>query len=162
MKLWILAVGSRMPEWVNEGFAEYAKRMPPEARIELLEIKPEKRSANKSTQHALEIEKARILASLPGGCDGSDLVALDEKGKSHTTLQLAAVLKKRMDEGRNLALIIGGADGLHASLKKEAGQIWSLSNTTLPHGLVRVLLAEQLYRAVSLLKGHPYHRGEGF
>ena len=155
MKLLILAVGHKMPAWVNEGFAEYAKRMPREARIELAEIKPEKRDGGKTREQVHEAERKRIEAALPPDCVR---VALDERGKDWSTLELADELKDWMRGGRDVAFIIGGADGLHPEAKRQASRLWSLSRLTLPHGLVRVVLAEQLYRAVTVIQNHPYHR----
>ena len=155
MKLLILAVGLKMPEWINTGFEEYAKRMPRETRIELIEIKPEPRKTGKSTTQIMEAEAQRILAALPQNCLR---IALDERGSAWTTRQLADRMQTWMGEGRDLSFIIGGADGLHESMKKSAQQLLALSALTLPHAMVRVLLAEQLYRAHSLLHNHPYHR----
>ena len=155
MKLLILAVGHKMPAWVNEGFAEYARRMPREARIELAEIKPEKRDGGKTTEQVHEAERSRIEAALPVDCAR---IVLDERGKDWRTLELADELKDWMRGGRDVAFVIGGADGLHPEVKRRAGRLWSLSRLTLPHGLVRVVLAEQLYRAVTVIQNHPYHR----
>lgn len=155
MRLLIVAVGHKMPEWVTAGFAEYVKRMPREARIELLEIKPEKRGGGKSGEQVKEAERTRILAALPKGCE---LVALDEHGDLPTTLQLAQMLKGWLGSGRDVALVIGGADGLHEDLRRTAAKTLSLSRLTLPHGLARVVLAEQLYRAMTVIQNHPYHR----
>jgi 23S rRNA (pseudouridine1915-N3)-methyltransferase len=155
MRLFILAVGNRMPEWIASGFSEYAKRMPREMRIELLEIRPEPRTTGKSTAQIMAAEAGRILAALPAGCWR---IALDERGAHPTTRQLAQQMEEWMRGGRNVAFIVGGADGLHDSVKDGAQQLLALSAMTLPHGLVRVLLAEQLYRAHSLLHNHPYHR----
>lgn len=155
MKLLILAVGNKMPAWITEGFNEYAKRMPREARIELLEIKPEPRTTGKTTAQIMEAEAQRILAALPQNCLR---IALDERGIQPTTRQLAAQMQDWMRAGRDVAFVIGGADGLHASVKQAAQQIMALSSLTLPHAMVRVLLAEQLYRAHSLMHNHPYHR----
>jgi len=155
MKLIIISVGHKMPDWVAAGFNEYAKRMPREARIELLEIRPEPRSSGKATAQIMEAEAQRILAALPDNCLR---IALDEHGIQPTTRQLAAQMQDWMQEGRNVAFIIGGADGLHDSIKRAARQLLALSSLTLPHAFVRLLLAEQLYRAHSLLHNHPYHR----
>ncbi|HEX6829066.1 MAG TPA: 23S rRNA (pseudouridine(1915)-N(3))-methyltransferase RlmH [Burkholderiales bacterium] len=154
MKFIVLAVGSRMPAWIDAGFEEYARRLPRGARIELREIKPEKRTGG-GTERILETEAQRIRAALPPGCE---TVVLDERGRVLTTAELAAQIARWQEAGRDIAWIIGGADGLHPKLKREADRIVSLSALTLPHGLARVLLAEQLYRAVSLLAGHPDHR----
>jgi 23S rRNA (pseudouridine1915-N3)-methyltransferase len=155
MKLLIVSVGHRMPDWITAGFNEYAKRMPREAKIELLEIKPEPRSTGKATAQIMEAEAQRILAALPQGCLR---IALDERGAQPTTRQLAAQMQNWMREGRDVAFIIGGADGLHDTVKQAAQQLLALSALTLPHAFVRLLLAEQLYRAHSLLHNHPYHR----
>lgn len=154
MRLLIVAVGHKMPDWVAAGFAEYAKRMPREARIELVEIKPEKRAGGKTDEQIKEAEKMRILAALPKDCER---IALDERGETPTTLQLAETLKGWLGGGRDVAFLIGGADGLHEELR-QPNRMLSLSRFTLPHGLARVVLAEQLYRAVSVIQHHPYHR----
>ena len=155
MKLLIASVGHKMPGWIAEGYDEYARRMPREARMELLEIKPEPRTTGKNTAQIMEAEAQRILNALPPDCRR---IALDERGMMPTTKQLSAQMEEWMSEGRDVAFIIGGADGLHESVKKSAHQLMSLSVLTLPHALVRVLLAEQLYRAYSLMHNHPYHR----
>ena len=155
MKLIIVSVGHKMPDWITAGFNEYAKRMPREAKIELLEIKPEPRSTGKNTAQIMEAEAQRILAALPQNCQR---IALDERGTQPTTRQLAAQMQDWMGAGRDVAFIIGGADGLHNSVKQATRQLLALSALTLPHAFVRVLLAEQLYRAHSLLHNHPYHR----
>jgi 23S rRNA (pseudouridine1915-N3)-methyltransferase len=155
VKLLIASVGHKMPGWIAEGYDEYAKRMPREARIELLEIKPEPRTTGKNTAQIMEAEAQRILNALPPDCRR---IALDERGKMPTTKQLSAQMEEWMSGGRDVAFIIGGADGLHESVKKSAQELMALSALTLPHALVRVLLAEQLYRAYSLMHNHPYHR----
>ncbi len=156
MKLRIIAVGHKMPAWVADGYAEYAKRMPREATVELVELKPDKRAAGKGGEQVREAEAARILDAAGRGL----LVALDEHGQEVTTLRLADKFQSWLTDGRDVALVIGGADGLHPSVKQRADWLWSLSPLTLPHGMVRVLLAEQLYRAWSVLNNHPYHRGD--
>ena len=154
MKLTLLSVGDKLPAWANAAVSEYLKRMPREARVELLEIKPEKR-AGQSADSIKAIEAARLLDKLPAG---SRLVALDEHGREASTRELADLMARWMAEGRDVALVIGGADGLAPSLLDKAELKLSLSRLTLPHALARVLLAEQLYRAISLLNNHPYHR----
>lgn len=144
-----------MPAWIEAGYREYARRMPPDAGLELVEIKPEKRAAGASTARIQKLEAERILAALP---PQALLLALDERGRQLTTLELSAHLARWMQEGAQPCFVIGGADGLDASVKERSPLLLGVSRLTLPHGLVRVLLAEQLYRAVSLLKGHPYHR----
>ena len=155
MKLIIISVGHKMPDWITAGFNEYIKRMPREARIALLEIKPEPRTTGKTTMQIMEDEAPRILAALPQNCLR---IALDERGIQPTTRQLAAQMQDWMQAGRDVTFIIGGADGLHESVKQAAQQLLALSALTLPHAVVRVLLAEQLYRAYSLMHNHPYHR----
>lgn len=154
MKLLILAVGDKMPEWVASACAEYLKRMPREARVELVEIRPEKRSGQ-PVDKIKAAEAARLLDKFP---KGARLVALDERGAELTTKELAERLSDWLADGRDTALVIGGADGLAPEVLARAEMKLALSRFTLPHGLARVLLAEQLYRSVSLLQGHPYHR----
>lgn len=143
-----------MPDWVESACAEYLKRMPREASVEIVEIKPDKRAAGKNSEVVQEAEAKRILEIA-----GKDyLIALDERGQEVTTLQLAERMKNWLGSGRDVSLVVGGADGLHAELKSRADWLWSLSKLTLPHGMVRVVLAEQLYRAWSVINHHPYHR----
>jgi len=158
MQLVIIAVGHKMPGWIETGFAEYAKRMPPELRIELREVKPETRSSSNNAATVMQREAARIesvLASLPRQCR---IVALDERGRDLSTMQLAEQLTGWQREGGDVAFLIGGADGLDPALKARAQMLLRLSSLTMPHGMVRVLLAEQLYRAWSVTQNHPYHR----
>jgi len=155
MKLLILAVGNKMPAWITEGFNEYSKRMPREAAISLIEIKPEARNSGKTSAQIMEAEAQRIRAALP---DSALCIALDEHGETPTTKQLSQQMQDWMRLGSDVAFVIGGADGLHESVKQTAKHLMALSALTLPHGMVRVLLAEQLYRAHSLMHNHPYHR----
>ena len=155
MKLHIVAVGHKMPGWVAEGFEEYTKRMPPELRIELREVKPEQRSSGRSAESVMAAERTRIEAALP---KHARIVALDERGKDWTTMQLAQALPGWQQDGRDVAFLIGGADGLDPQLKSRADTLLRLSSLTLPHAMVRVLLAEQLYRAWTITQNHPYHR----
>ena len=154
MKLAVLAVGHRQPDWVNDGCAEYLKRMPRELPLSVSEIKPEPRGS-KTREQLLAAEKACSREALPGSCR---IVVLDEKGDDLTTLKLAKRLEAWMQDGRDVALLIGGADGLDEEFKQQADDRLRLSSLTLPHGMARLLLCEQLYRAVSVLKNHPYHR----
>ena len=154
MKLSVLAVGHRQPAWVNEGCAEYLKRMPRELPASISEIKPEPRGS-KTREQLLAAEKGRIREAL---ASGSRIVVLDEKGDDLTTLKLAKRLEVWMQDGRDVALMIGGADGLDDEYKQQADDRLRLSSLTLPHGMARLLLCEQLYRAVTVLKNHPYHR----
>ena len=155
MRVSILSVGHKMPAWIQEGFREYTRRMPPEIRVELLELKPEERAAGRSTDRAKTLEGERILAALPAG---AALIALDERGKGVSTRGLSVMLTEWMRDGNHPAFAIGGADGLSEAVRDRAEKIVSLSTLTLPHGLARVLLAEQLYRAWTILARHPYHR----
>ncbi|MCW5623162.1 MAG: 23S rRNA (pseudouridine(1915)-N(3))-methyltransferase RlmH [Burkholderiales bacterium] len=158
MRLVILAVGHRQPSWVDIAFHEYAKRMPRELRIELVELRPEPRPDNAgeaAVTKLLEREAARIEQAQP---KGALRVVLDEAGEALATRALSARFERWLGTGRDIAFVIGSADGLHSTLKTSAEQTLSLSPLTLPHGLARVLLAEQLYRAHALLRGHPYHR----
>lgn len=155
MKLLIVAVGNRMPGWVETGYADYAKRMPPDCAIELREIKPEPRTTGKTPAQMMELEARRIEAALPAQCRR---IALDERGRDLTTVALSQSLSRWRDEGRDVALLVGGPDGLDPALKQSCeGQI-RISSLTLPHPMVRILLAEQLYRAWTILQNHPYHR----
>jgi 23S rRNA (pseudouridine1915-N3)-methyltransferase len=155
MQLVIAAVGHKMPDWIESGFAEYAKRMPPECRIVLKEIKPVDRTPGKTTEIIMALERSRIEAVIP---KGSRIIALDERGKDWTTVQLAQSLTQWQQDGRDVTFAIGGADGLDPGFKAQADMLLRVSSLTLPHGMVRVLLAEQLYRAWSITQNHPYHR----
>jgi len=155
MKLHLLAVGHKMPGWINAGYEDYARRMPQDLPLLLTEIKPGHRVAGEDGAKARQQEAERILAALPAGCVP---VVLDERGAQATTRELASWLQGWMAEGVSPAFVIGGADGLDDSVKARAGKLLGLSKLTLPHALARVMLAEQLYRAVCIIKGHPYHR----
>lgn len=155
MQLLIVAVGHKMPAWIEAGYAEYAKRMPSDCRLQLKELKPVDRSGSRTAETVMAMEKSRIEEALPKNIR---LVVLDERGKDLTTLQLSQYLNQWRQEGGDVAFVIGGADGLDAEFKKKADLSIRLSSMTLPHGMVRVLLAEQLYRAWSITQNHPYHR----
>jgi 23S rRNA (pseudouridine1915-N3)-methyltransferase len=155
MQLVIAAVGHKMPAWIEDGFGEYAKRMPPECRIQLKEIKPVERSGSKTAETVMALERAKIEAAIP---KGARIIALDERGKDLTTMQLSQYLTQWQQDGRDVTFVIGGADGLDAGFKASADMLVRISSLTLPHGMVRVLLAEQLYRAWSITQNHPYHR----
>lgn len=154
MKLAVVAVGHRQPEWVNAGCAEYVKRMPRELAVSIVEVKPEQRGS-KTREQLLAAEKARIRDAVS---ENQRLVILDERGDDLTTMKLAKRLEAWMQDGRDAALLIGGADGLDEELKAAADDRLRLSSLTLPHGLARLVLCEQLYRAASVIKNHPYHR----
>lgn len=155
MQLTIVAVGHKMPAWVDTAFGEYAKRMPPECRILIKEVRPIERSGSKTAETVMQLERHRIEAALP---KGARVIALDERGKDMTTMQVSNQLGQWMQDGRDVAFVIGGADGLDAGFKASTDSLMRISSLTLPHGMVRVLLAEQLYRAWSIIKNHPYHR----
>ena len=154
MRLGILAVGHKLPDWVAKGCAEYVKRMPRELPLSVTEIKPEPRGS-KTREQLLAAEKARLQAVLPGF---SRIIVLDERGADLTTLKLAQRLEDWMREGGDTAFIIGGADGIDEELKQRADSMIRLSSLTLPHAMARLVLCEQLYRAVSVVRNHPYHR----
>jgi 23S rRNA (pseudouridine1915-N3)-methyltransferase len=160
MRIRLLSIGRRMPGWVDAGFTEYAKRLPPECALELVEIEPAQRGkAKPSAGDRARIrrdEGERLLKALP---PEALAVALDVAGKPWSTEQLADELTAWMASGRDQALLVGGADGLSEACLARAERRWSLSRLTFPHQLVRVILAEQIYRAWSITRGHPYHRG---
>ena len=155
MQLVVVAVGVRMPAWVDQAFDDYAARLPPDLRIVLKEIRPEPRTAGRSVDAMMAAEAERIRAALPRH---GLRVALDERGRDVTSVDLATMIGRWRDDGDDVAFLIGGPDGLDATLKGEAHSRLRLSGLTLPHGLARVVLAEQLYRAWSITQNHPYHR----
>lgn len=155
MKLLIVAVGTRMPAWVEAGFDEFARRMPRELPLHLVEVKAEPRTTGKTVEAMMSAEATRIEAALPARCRR---VILDERGTDITTKALAQRLEAWQGEGDDVALIVGGPDGLAPTLKAGADERIRLSSLTLPHALVRPLLAEALYRAWTVQKNHPYHR----
>lgn len=155
MRITLLAVGTRMPGWVAGGVETYRKRMPPHIQVDVIEIPSGHRSARGSVAVARQKE-ATALRKHASRCDV--VVALDETGQAWSSTTLAEQMRGWLDGGAHVALLIGGPDGLTDACRREAHAIWSLSRLTLPHGLVRVVLAEQLYRAWTILQGHPYHR----
>jgi 23S rRNA (pseudouridine1915-N3)-methyltransferase len=155
MKCRLIAAGTRLPEWVNSGFRDYQKRLRTPFVLELHEIAVATRHAGENPQRAIQREGSDMLAALK---QNDYVVALEIAAPSMNTEQLSAWLAERMRDGRSLALLIGGPDGLSPHCRDRADQSWSLSPLTLPHALVRIVVAEQLYRAMSLLAGHPYHR----
>lgn len=155
MKLRVISIGTKMPRWVQEGVSEYSKRLGPDLGFSLVELPMTKRSKTQSVQQCIDKEGEAILASLT---PADYVVSLEVLGKALDTQSLAKRLQHFSHLGRNISLIIGGPDGLSSACAKRADESWSLSALTLPHPLVRVLLTEQLYRAVSLNNGHPYHR----
>lgn len=154
MKLGIVAVGHKMPDWVAAGCEEYVKRMPRELPLGIVEIKPEPRHG-KSREQLLAAESVRLRAALAAY---PRVVVLDERGEDLTTLALAQALRDWMQDGRDTAFVIGGADGIDEGIKRSAERRIRLSSLTLPHALARLLLCEQLYRAMSVVRNHPYHR----
>lgn len=155
MKLNLLAVGQKMPQWVTEGYNEYARRMPRECQLLLNEIAPSKRGKSGSASQWMQEEGKRIMTALP---ENDYVVALEVGGRNWSTEQLAEQLKNWQASGRDVSLLIGGPDGLSRECQQRADQQWSLSSLTLPHPLVRIVVAEQLYRAWTVLQNHPYHR----
>jgi 23S rRNA (pseudouridine1915-N3)-methyltransferase len=154
MKLWVVAVGQRVPDWAQTAWDDYAKRFPPELKVELKAVKTEPRGS-KTLDTLYAAERERIEAAIPRGCR---IVALDERGTQLTTVALAGKLKTWQLDADDVALVIGGPDGLDPSFKQAAHERIRLSDMTLPHAMVRVLLVEQLYRAWSINANHPYHR----
>lgn len=157
MRVRLIAVGRRMPAWVESGYAEYAKRLPAECVLSVVEIEPGQRVKGSGAERARADEGARMLKAIP---KGTRVIALDGAGESWSTEALAEQLRTWLAGGRDLALLIGGPDGLAEPCLARADQRWSLSRLTFPHPLVRVIVAEQLYRAWTLVQGHPYHRGD--
>ena len=155
MRIHLIAIGHRHARWEQDGYREYARRMPPELSFELHEVAPSKRTKRDQTERGVEDEGRRLVAAIPGG---ARVVALDERGARWTTLELAHRVERWMHEGRDLALLVGGADGLAPACIEAAEHRWSLSPLTLPHGLARIVAAEQLYRASTIIRRHPYHR----
>ena len=155
MKLILIAVGTKMPTWAQTAFDDYAKRFPPEIKFEVKTVKVAHRASQSDAQAAMATERERIEALIP---KGARIVALDERGAAPTTVALAAQLRHWQFEAQDVALIIGGPDGLDAAFKSQAHEMLRLSNLTLPHAMARVLLVEQLYRAWSVNANHPYHR----
>ena len=155
MRIHLIAVGQKMPAWVEQGYQEYAQRMPAEASLVLKEIAPGKRGKNADIKRILQDEGQRIQAAIP---KNAHIIALDVKGRSWATEQLAERMGDWMQLGQDIVLLVGGPEGLHSDCVAVADEQWSLSALTFPHPLVRVIVAEQLYRAWSVLRNHPYHR----
>ena len=155
MRLMVVAVGQKMPDWVEQGWTEYARRMPADCSLALREVKAEPRTTGKTPAQMMKAEAERIRAAIPAG---ALTVALDERGTDLDSEGLSRRLADWQAQARDVAIVIGGPDGLDAEFKTACAQRLRLSSLTLPHPLVRVLLAEQLYRAWSILTGHPYHR----
>ena len=155
MRIRIIAVGTKMPGWVEQGYAEYAKRLPRDCAVELVELPLAQRGKNTDIARAMEKEGEDMLAAIG---KGEQVIALDVKGKAWSTEQLAEQMADWRMSGNNYCLLIGGPDGLAPQCLAQAHLRWSLSALTLPHPLVRILVIEQLYRACSILQNHPYHK----
>jgi len=155
MKLKLLAVGNKMPAWVNQGFAEYSKRMPRDMRLELVEVPLGNRSKNSDVRRAMEQETECLFNHIQ---PRDHVIALEVRGKSWTTERLADNMNQWRQDGNDVVLLVGGPDGLSDACRERAQQLWSLSDLTLPHPIVRVVLSEQLYRAWTITQNHPYHR----
>jgi len=155
VRIQLIAVGQRMPAWVEQGYREYARRLPAECGLELLEIPAGKRGKNADIARILDQEGRQMLAAV---AKGARRVALDERGKPWSSTQLAERLGFWLGDGRDVALLVGGSGGLSPACRQAAEERWSLSPLTLPHPLVRIVLAEGLYRAWGILNHHPYHR----
>jgi 23S rRNA (pseudouridine1915-N3)-methyltransferase len=154
VKVRVVFVGQRAPDWMNAGFEEYARRLPREWSFDAVGVRSEPRERGRNVAQMLEAEALRIV----GACERRTIVVLDERGTALTTTQFAAQLDKWRTAGDDVAFVIGGPDGLALRIKTAASARLALSAMTLPHGLARVLIAEQLYRAYTLMSGHPYHR----
>jgi 23S rRNA (pseudouridine1915-N3)-methyltransferase len=155
MQIYLIAAGKRMPAWIEQGVKEFAQRMPPECRLKLIEIAAGKRGKGVDVSRVIRQEGELMLAAIP---KQALVVALDVKGKQFSTPQLAGKMDEWLHGGRDVALLVGGPEGLAAECSARADMLWSLSALTFPHPLVRVIVAEQIYRAWSVLKNHPYHR----
>jgi 23S rRNA (pseudouridine1915-N3)-methyltransferase len=155
MRIHLLTVGSRRPQWEQQGYQEYARRLPKECALELREIPLARPAGRSSRERRLEEEGTRLLKAVPAK---ARVIGLDERGQSWNSQDLAKQLQLWLEDSRDIALLVGGPDGLAKACKTATERCWSLSPMTLPHGLVRILVAEQLYRAWTILQGHPYHR----
>ena len=155
MQIYLISIGQKMPGWVKQGYDEYAKRMPRECELIVKEIAAGKRGKNSDIKRIVRDEGERMLAAIPKNCH---IVTLDVPGKAWTTDNLATAMRSWLDSGQDIALMVGGPEGLAESVKQAAQQSWSLSKLTFPHPLVRIVVAEQIYRAWSIINNHPYHR----
>jgi 23S rRNA (pseudouridine1915-N3)-methyltransferase len=155
MQILLIAIGQRMPKWVDAGFEDYAKRLPPESRLKLVAIPALKRSKHADVNRIARQEGERMLAAIP---PAARVIALDVAGKALSTEQWAQRLDAWKQHGRDVAFLVGGPEGLDDACLARADEQWSLSSLTLPHPLVRIVFVEQLYRASTILQGHPYHK----
>jgi 23S rRNA (pseudouridine1915-N3)-methyltransferase len=155
MQIHLISIGNRMPSWVQQGYDEYAKRLPRECELVLKEISPGKRTKNSDIARIVKDEGERMAAAIP---QSTHIVTLDIPGKPWTTPELAVAMQRWLESGQTIALMVGGPEGLADAIKQRASESWSLSKLTFPHPLVRIVVAEQIYRAWSILQNHPYHR----
>lgn len=155
MRILLIAVGSKMPAWITQGYEEYARRMPAECSLQLIEIPAGKRGKGADLSRIMQHEGEQTLAAVP---KSAKVIAMDVKGRAWSTEELAKQMETWRQDGRDVALLVGGPEGLAPQCLDQAEQRWSLSNMTLPHPLVRIVIAEQLFRAWSVLSNHPYHR----
>lgn len=155
MKLYLICIGRRVADWVAAGYSDYARRLPPECALQLIEVEPARRTRHTPAEQVRAEEGRRLLKAVP---KGAEVIALDEHGQSLSTQALSERMRAWLADGRDRAFLVGGAEGLASECLKQASAVWSLSALTFPHQLVRIILAEQIYRAWSLIQGHPYHR----
>ena len=155
MQIALLAVGTRLPAWVNDGFDAYRKRLPPQLELRLEEIPLGQRRPRESAESAIRAEGEQLLRR---AADADLVIALDERGRQWSSVELSAAMQDWQTQSPRVAILVGGPDGLSQACRDKAQRLWSLSRLTLPHALVRVLVAEQIYRAWTILQGHPYHR----
>ena len=155
MEIHLLAIGTRMPDWVNDGYQDYARRLGRDCQLVLREIPSPRKSKSENSERVKKLEGAQLISAIPSQ---AHVIALDERGKNHSTKVLSEKLGNWFESHRRVALLVGGADGLSKECLAESHERWSLSAMTFPHALVRVIVAEQIYRAYSLLNNHPYHR----
>lgn len=156
MHIHLIAIGTKMPSWIDAGFSEYARRLPPEFKLQLTEIPAQKRLKNSNIPQVVEIESEKLISAAK---PYHRTILLDVKGKAWSTETLANELNRSKEKGESIALLVGGPDGVSETCRNRCQEKWSLSSLTLPHPLVRIIIAEQVYRAWSLLVHHPYHRG---
>lgn len=155
MRFFLIAIGERVPQWIAAGYGEFARRLPANTPLRLVEVAASKRGKAVDLRRAVADEGERMLSQVPRG---AHVIALDEHGSPWSTSELAMQIEQWRHHGGDVAFLVGGPDGLAPACRERAARLWSLSALTLPHALVRVILAEQLYRATSLIAGHPYHR----
>ncbi len=155
MRINLIAVGTRMPDWVNQGFADYAKRLPRDFQLNLIEINAPKRHKGANLERVMQQEATQLLSTIP---QGNHVIAMDSRGQSFPTEELSTKLLRFYESSQDISLLVGGPEGLAPACLERANEKWSLSRLTLPHPVVRIVIAEQIYRAWSILQKHPYHR----